>query len=158
MVHPVIPIEVHRRTSFESVEQETFLNIARTYGELAGRFDRLFKSFGISSAQYNILRILRRGNGVGLPILEVGEQMITRVPDMTRLVDRLEDAGYAERHRSTEDRRVILVRITDKGRELLSSLDGPTTELYRELLGHLSPDEMAELNRLLAQARQSAVG
>ena len=112
----------------------------------------MFKEYGITGSQYNVLRILR-GEGEALPCLEIASRMITQLPDITRLVDRLEAAGLVTRSRTTEDRRVVLIQITEAGLRLLSQLDEPVKAMHRRHLGHLSRDELAELNRLLVKAR-----
>ena len=144
--------EVKKRNPFDSPEQEAALNLARTADRIAAGFVRLFKEHGISGSQYNVLRILR-GAGEPLPSLEVASRMVTQLPDITRLVDRLENAGLVERARTPEDRRVVLIRITECGLKLLESLDAPVIELHRKQLGHLTRAELAELNRLLVKAR-----
>lgn len=147
--------ELRKRNPFDSAEQEAALNVARTHDYLASHFARLFAEHELSGPQYNVLRILRGEGGEGLPSQEIGERMVTRMPDVTRLVDRLEKAGLVERRRIVEDRRVVLVKITGAGLDLLHRLDQPVLELHKELLGHLSPSELSELNRLLARARQA---
>jgi DNA-binding MarR family transcriptional regulator len=82
--------------------------------------------------------------------------MVTREPDMTRLLDRLEQAGLATRHRTSRDRRVVLIKITEKGRELLGNMDEPIAAAHRQNLGHLTSDELAEINRLMIKARSAA--
>ena len=89
-----------------------------------------------------------------MPILEVADRMLTAVPGITGVIDRLEGMGLLARRRCTEDRRVVFVAITDKGLELLARLDRPVEDLHQRLLGHLSPTELSELNRLLEKARQ----
>lgn len=149
--------EIKKRDPFDVAEQEVFLNLAKTADYLQGDFARLFKTRGISQAQYNVLRILR-GAGTELPCLEVAGRMISHLPDITRLVDRLEAGGLVERCRTQEDRRLVLVKITERGRQLLAELDEPTLDLHRRQLGHLSADEKAELNRLLVKARRPPDG
>ncbi len=141
-----------KQRPFDAPEEEVSLNLMRTGDILQAGFARLFKEHGISSPLYNVLRILR-GEGAPLPCLEVASRMVTRVPDMTRLVDRLEALGLVARARIEEDRRVVLVAITETGLALLESLEGPVHDLHRRQLGHLSPEETAELNRLLVKAR-----
>jgi DNA-binding MarR family transcriptional regulator len=144
--------EIKKREPFAVPEQEVALNLARTNDRLQAEFARLFKRHGITGAQYNVLRILR-GEGQPLPCQEIGCRMITQLPDMTRLLDRLVQAGLVERSRTEEDRRVVLTRITDAGLRLLAQLDAPVIETHRRQLGHLAPAELAELNRLLVKAR-----
>ena len=98
---------------------------------------------------------LRGAGPDGLPSLEVGARMVARVPDITRLLDRLEEKDLVRRERSTEDRRVIIARLTRKGEQLLASLDEPVLEMNKQLLGHLSRKDLAELSRLLEAARCS---
>jgi DNA-binding MarR family transcriptional regulator len=147
--------ELQKRDPFDVPEQEVALNLARTADQLQLEFARLFKQRGLTEPQYNVLRILR-GAGTALPCLEIAGRMISHLPDITRLVDRLEGAKLVERHRTEADRRVVLVGITDAGLEVLGALDAPVLELHRRQLGHLSAEEMAELNRLLVKARGPA--
>ena len=144
--------EIKKRNPFDSREQEVALNLARTADRHHGEFARLFKGHGITGAQYNVLRILR-GAGEALPCQEISGRMITQLPDITRLVDRLEEAGLVERSRTTEDRRLVLNRITERGLCLLDRLDEPVIQLHRRQLGHLTDAELDELNRLLVKAR-----
>jgi DNA-binding MarR family transcriptional regulator len=146
--------ELKKRRPFDSLEQEAILNIARTADRFGICFARLFREYGLTPSQYNVLRSLR-GEGKPLPILEVADRMLAAVPGITGLIDRLEGIGLIARRRCTEDRRVVFVAITDKGLELLGRLDGPEAEQHKRLIGHLSPSELRELSRLLEKARQS---
>lgn len=151
--------EIKKRDPFDSPAEEAYLNLLRTHAHLTAPAEALFKANGISPAKYNVLRILRGSlrtgecGKLGLPSLEIASRMITRVPDITRLVDGLESAGLATRTRCTEDRRVVYVGITRRGLELLDRLDTPVAQQTRDLLGHMSDEELAELNRLLAKTR-----
>ncbi len=147
--------ELRKKHPFDLPEQEAFLNLARTLDHLALPFERLFAAHGLTGPQYNVLRILRGHGGDGVPCHEVGAQMVTRMPDVTRLLDRLEQAGLVARRRSPRDRRVVLVRATPAGLSLLEKLDGPVLELHRAGLGHLARAELSELNRLLVKARRA---
>src|SRR3954468_5438761 len=100
--------ELKKRKPFDSPEQEASLSIARTADRLGIRYARLFREYGLTPSQYNVLRILR-GEGKPLPILEVADRMLAAVPGITGLIDRLERMGLVARDRSTEDRRVVLV-------------------------------------------------
>jgi DNA-binding MarR family transcriptional regulator len=144
--------ELKKKRPFDSLEQEALLNLLRTSDRVQLRFTRLFRAHGLFPAQYNILRILR-GEGKPLPILEIAGRMLTQVPGITGLIDRLERAGLVVRQRCTEDRRVIFVAITEAALRLLADLDGPVLELHRQLLCHLTPGELKELNRLLEKVR-----
>lgn len=166
MARSVLAEEIKKRLPFESPAEEAYLNLARTYAQLTGPSETLFKRHGISPAKYNILRILRgeassdgNGNGdcgkFGLPSLEIAQRMITRVPDITRLVDGLEKTGLVRRTRCKEDRRVVYVGITRKGHDLLDRLDKPVIELVHSLLAHMSEADLGEINRLLVKARKA---
>jgi DNA-binding MarR family transcriptional regulator len=152
-----LQVEIDKRNPFDSLEQEAYLNLARTLGFLAQEFDRLFQQHGLSAPQYNVLRILRGRGGDGVSCLDIAKNMVHRMPDITRLGNRLEHAGYVTRGRTSEDRRVVLLRITPAGLEVLSRLDAPVGALHQQLLGHLAADELAELNRLLVKARRPLV-
>ncbi len=145
--------ELKKRRPFDSPEQEATLNIARTADRFGICFARLFREYGLTPSQYNVLRILR-GEGKPLPILEVADRMLAAVPGITGLVDRLEGMGFLARERSTGDRRVIFVAITASGLDLIGKLDEPEAALHKRLIGHLNPTELRELNRLLEKARQ----
>src|SRR6516165_5056903 len=149
--------ELKKRRPFDSPEQEAALNIARTADRFGICFARLFREFGLTPSQYNVLRILR-GEGKPLPILEVADRMVAAVPGITGLIDRLEAMGLAVRERSTEDRRVIHVAITPRALDLLEALDQPVEALHQRLVGHLSRAELTELIRLLEKARQPSPG
>jgi len=150
--------EINKRDPFESPEQEVFLNLVRTQSMLAGEFFALFKKHGLSEAGYNVLRILRGAHlqkkARGVRSSEIAGQMVVRVPDVTRLVDRLVDKGLVERTRCTDDRRVVYVAITKPGLKLLDKMDAPVLALHRAQLGHLSERELASLNKLLEKARR----
>lgn len=153
---PGLKDEIGKRSPFELLEQEAYLNLLRTVSVLEAGFVPLLKGRGLSEATYNALRILRgemQGGAPGVPCQTIGDRLITRVPDVTRLIDRLERSGLAKRARTTEDRRVVLVSITKKGLSLLESLDKPLLELHKQILRHMSREELAELNRLLVKAR-----
>lgn len=146
--------ELKKRNPFDSLEQEAFLNLIRTNDRVQIEFERLFRNFGVTSAQYNILRILR-GEGRPMPILEIASRTIAVVPGITGLIDRLERAELVARERSKEDRRVVFVSITPAGTKLLGQLDQPVLDLHSEILKPLSEPETRELVRLLEKVRTS---
>lgn len=144
--------ELKKKRSFDSLEQEVILNVLRTNDQYLIRFSRLFRPYGLTPSQYNVLRILR-GEGAPLPILEIADRTITVVPGITGLIDRLEKEGFVARERCPKDRRVIYVVLTEKGRKTLVALDEPLQELHQKLVGHLTKAELKELIRLLEKAR-----
>jgi DNA-binding MarR family transcriptional regulator len=133
-------------------EEAAFLDLARTTELLSGPLVQLLKTADLSPAPYNVLRILR-GCPEGLTCREIGERMITRDPDITRLLDRLEKRKLIARNRDDKDRRVVLTRITDAGLDLLAKLDQPLREVHRKMLGHLGPERLRSLGQLLELCR-----
>jgi DNA-binding MarR family transcriptional regulator len=136
-----------------SPEEEAFVVLLRTADQLQWRAVELFKPHGLSPTQYNALRILRGAGTEGLACTEVGERMINRDPDITRLLDRLERRGLIQRSREPKDRRVIKTRITPEGLDLLKSLNRKVAEFHRQLLGHLGRERLEHLVQLLETAR-----
>jgi len=139
-----------------SPEEVLFLDLIRTSDILSRRPAQLLKGEGLSSNQYNVLRILR-GSPEGLPCGEIGNRMITRDPDITRLLDRLDKRGLISRSRETKDRRMVMTRITAEGLKLLARLDEPVQEVHREQLGHLGRERLRVLTGLLRDSRSHAV-
>jgi MarR family transcriptional regulator, 2-MHQ and catechol-resistance regulon repressor len=146
--------ELKKHGAFDSAEQEAILNILRTNDQFQNQFGKLFRSFEITSSQYNVLRILR-GHGKSLQIQEIASQMIQVVPAMTGLIDRLEEQQLVRRERCQNDRRVIYIGLTDQGKKLLASMDNAVKAQHEKLIGHLTKSELKELTRLLEKARQS---
>ena len=145
--------ELKQNKEFPSKEEELFLNIIRTADSLQRSLVELFKRFDLSPTQYNMLRILRGAGEHGSACGEIGERMVTRDPDITRLVDRLEGRGLVQRSRENKDRRVITTRITEDGLKLLAQIDQPVTDAHHAQLGHLTKKQMQELIDLLGLAR-----
>jgi DNA-binding MarR family transcriptional regulator len=133
-----------------------FLELVRTTDLLARGLVQLLKSEDLSSNQYNVLRILR-GAPDGLPCGEIGNRMITRDPDITRLLDRLEKRSLIARCRETKDRRMVMARITPEGLKLLARTDEPVREIHRRQLGHLGRERLRTLTDLLQAARLQVV-
>jgi DNA-binding MarR family transcriptional regulator len=154
MTTPKLQHELKKKRPFESPEQEAALSVVRTSDRLQIRFARMLRGHGLTSSQYNILRILR-GEGKPLPILEIASRTVAVVPGITGLIDRLEQAGFVNRLRCEKDRRVIYVALTDQGATTLAALDEPLVALHHKLLGHLSQAELKELIRLLEKVRGS---
>ena len=148
--------EIHQTKPFASLEEEAFLNLQRTADALLHGLEAALKPVGLSPSQYNVLRILRGAEAEGLACREVADRMVTRDPDITRLLDRLEARGLVIRARDREDRRVITVRITPEGLRLLQELDAPVAELPQRLFGHLDEAQLRTLIELLQMARERA--
>ena len=148
--------ELKQNKPFALLETEVSLNLLRTQGVLRGPADALLRASGLSASGYNVLRILRGAGTTGLPCRDIGDRMVTRVPDVTRLLDRLTTDGLVSRERARDDRRVVLTQITSEGRRLVDSLDEPVETLAKESLGHMSQHELRTLSRLLEKARNPA--
>jgi DNA-binding MarR family transcriptional regulator len=139
-----------RRTG--SPEEAAYLDLLRTTEMLSRPLTQLLKTEDLSPAQYNVLRILR-GSPDGVTCGEIGSRMITRDPDITRLLDRLEKRHLISRNRESKDRRVVLTRIAPDGLELLARLDQPVRDTHRRLLGHLGEERLRALAHLLEACR-----
>ncbi len=153
---PRLQRDIKQTKPFESLEEEAFLNLQRTADALMHRIEAALKPVGLSPSQYNVLRILRGAGAEGLACREVAERMVTRDPDITRLLDRLEARGLVMRSRDREDRRVITVRITPEGLRLLQELDAPIAEFPRRQLRHLGVRRLRALIELLQVVRERA--
>ena len=149
-----IQAEIKQEKPFASLQQEALLSVMRTADRLQWQVSETLKPYGLSPTQYNALRILRGAGEKGLPCGEIGDRMINRDPDITRLLDRLEKRRLVERRRSAQDRRVISARITAAGLDLLKSLDRPVGELQRQLLRDISDTRLKALIQVLGEVRQ----
>lgn len=137
-----------------SSEQKVFLNLWRTYDCLKHLEDQLFSAYQLSAQQYNALKLLQAVHPGTMPTLKLGQALITRAPDMPRMLDRLERRGLISRERRPENRRVVQVTITPAGLELLNKMAPAVREMHARQLGHLSLEVQEELTHLLQQARQ----
>lgn len=147
--------ELGKIKPFETLEEEAYLNLARTADQLSGEMRSLFQSYGLSEPMYNALRIVCARGQNGMPSQTIAHDMVCRSPDMTSLVDRLCKADLVQRQRSTQDRRVVMVIITPKGKTLLAKLKQTTQDMIKNLLGHMSSKQLTSLNTLLFTARTS---
>lgn len=138
---------------FAGPAHEAHVAILRTAAVLEHALEETFKAHGITATQFNVLRILRGAGSHGLCRAEVGERMIRRVPDVTRLLDRLEDAGLIARARGGDDRRYVTTRITKAGLALLDRCDGEVAAMHEAHLGHLGQAKLRRLVALLAEVR-----
>lgn len=156
--------EIKQKRPFRSVPEEAFLNVLRTSAVLMEGLSELLRPANLTQPQYNVLRILRGAGESGLPTGEVGERMLTRDPDVTRLIDRMEKQGLVRRERATTDRRVVIVYITEQGLDAVNDLDQEMLILHENQLGHLGEERLRLLIDILqdvwqppthAQARRS---
>jgi len=156
--------EIAQERPFSSAEEEALLNLLRTADCLQRAFQRMSREWGVTSTQYNVLRILRGSHPQGLTCSAIGDRMITAEPDITRLLGRLKALKLIRQHRDRHDRRVVWTQISEAGLDLLRQMDPAIAAEPRTLLGHLAERDLVELTRLLELARkpcveaQSAVG
>jgi DNA-binding MarR family transcriptional regulator len=142
-----------RAANFDSLEQEAFLNVWRTYDRLRALEDELFDEYGLTSQQYNVLRLLQACHPEGYQTLQLAARLVSRAPDITRMLDKLVVQGWVDRLRHTENRRIVEVRITEPGLALLRQVSAPLHECHARQLGHMSAAELKQLCSLLRAAR-----
>src|SRR6201993_1578807 len=142
---------------FVSLEQEVYLSILRTASELSYAVEQFFRPFDITPSQYNVLRILRGAGADGLCRNEISERMVTATPDMTRLLDRMEKAGWVTRERAEEDRRQVSTHITKPGMELLARLERPTTDFVTALFAGATISDLKSVLKVNDQIRTKTV-
>lgn len=145
--------QLRQQKPFRSLYQEAFLNLARTETVLHDGIDRVLQPRGLSLTQYNVLRMLRGAGDGGLCRNEIRDRLITRMPDVSRLLDRMEEAGLVSRVRSTEDRRLVNTTLTKRGKTLVDYLDDAVAREHERQLGHLSQTQLRTLIELLTLAR-----
>ena len=150
---PGLQAELKQQVPFRSREQEAYLALLRTADALQSSVEAKLSEFGLTGTQYNALRILRGAGPEGLPCSEIGERMITRDPDVTRLLNRLEKRGLVTRVRAKADRRVIYGKITTAGLKLLREMDEPVEKQGREILKHVGQEKLQQLIDLLELVR-----
>jgi|SRR5579864_8458016 len=145
--------ELLQSKPFRNLPEEAILNVWRTGDFVAHQLHQLLKTHHLSQTQYNVLRILRGAGKEGLPCGEIGGRMLTRDPDVTRLMDRLVKQGTASRTRQRNDRRVIIARITPAGMSLLEEIDPLVGQLIDGMLGHMKTARLETLIQLLEEVR-----
>jgi DNA-binding MarR family transcriptional regulator len=145
--------ELQQSKAFGSLRQEAILQMARSSAVLSHAWEQQLRCFGVTGTQYNVLRILRGAGQTGLSRHEVGCRMVTQVPDVSRLLDRMTAAGLVTRARGAEDRRKVNATVTPKGLALLEQLDAPSLRVPEEQLGHMPDEAVRHLIALLEEAR-----
>lgn len=135
------------KRGFDSLEQEVFLNLWRSYDRLKSLEEEVFGRVGLSAQQYNALRLLRSVHPDAMPTLVLGSWLISRAPDMTRLLDRLKQRELLSRERRFENRRVVEVRITEEGMELLNEIHDAVQECHQIPVGAHEQESSAAIDR-----------
>ena len=145
--------ETARKSRFDSLQQEAYLSLWRTYDRLKSLEEEMFSAVDLSAQQYNTLRLLEAVHPGTLSTSSLGNKLISRAPDMTRLLDRLEERSLVHRERRSENRRVVEVGITPAGLQLLQELSPSVGGCHSRQLGHLTTGELNQLIDLLHKVR-----
>jgi DNA-binding MarR family transcriptional regulator len=148
--------EIRQTVPFGSLKEELFLNLQRTSAELSHLLEQRLRPYGLSPTQYNVLRILRGAGTDGLCQYEIKDRLVAQVPDVPRILDRMEKAGWVDRVRSAADKRMVMTTLSGTGRKLVDELDDPLPSMMEALFQTLGEDEMGRLNELLVAARKKA--
>ena len=145
--------ELKQTRPFKSLAQEAYLSLQRTAAVLEHELELTLKPSGITATQYNVLRILRGAGSGGLCRGEIGERLLRPVPDVTRLLDRLQSSGLVERARGGHDRRYVTTRITRPGLRALEQLEGEIDAAHDRQFAHLDDNRLKSLIGLLGSVR-----
>jgi len=145
--------EIKQTRPFSSLEQEAYLSLGRTWAGLEHQLAEALKPYGVTPTQYNVLRILRGAGEQGLCRSEIMDRMIARVPDGTRLLDRMESAGLIERSRDAEDRRFVTSWITEEGLRVAGAAEESVQALHGRQFDSLAAEDLRQLVRILEKAR-----
>jgi MarR family transcriptional regulator, 2-MHQ and catechol-resistance regulon repressor len=144
--------ELKQIRPFSNERQKAMVNIMFTNGWVNDQFREFMKSYDLTQQQYNVLRILRGSEPKPLSTSCIRDRMIDRMSDASRIVDRLVKKGLVNRVQCPRDRRLVEIRISEKGLELLSQIDANQESMHQSL-GTLSDDELRLLNDLLDRLR-----
>ena len=147
--------EIRQNKPFALQEEEAALNLVRTHEFLQQRQTDFFKQFQLTPTQYNILRILRGAGKAGVTCSQAAERMVAADPDITRLLDRLEARQLIERQRGSQDRRVVISRITTQGTALLKEIDRPLADFHKAQLGPIGKERLTQLIEILESIREA---
>jgi DNA-binding MarR family transcriptional regulator len=145
--------EIAQERPFSGPEEEALLNLMRTADCLHRAMQRATRAWGVTSTQYNVLRILRGSQPHGLTCSAIGDRMITAEPDITRLLGRLKAQKLVRQQRDKRDKRVLWTQISPAGLALLAEMDPVVQQAPKDLLGHLAHEDLAQLIRLVEAAR-----
>ena len=146
--------EIKQSKPFSHLKEELWLNLSRTAAAVGHQIEQQLRPHGLSPTQYNVLRILRGAGAAGLCQYEIGDRLVAQVPDVPRILDRMERAGWVRRERGMTDRRVVNASLTPTGLELLRHLDEPLVVMMAGMFGGLTEAEMERMNHLLVAARR----
>ena len=145
--------EIKQAKPFIDIREEALLNLQRTAAQLTHTLELRLRPRGLSPTQYNVLRILRGAGDSGLCHYEIGDRLVAQVPDVPRILERMEKAGWVKRERGEQDRRMVMVTLTESGLGLVNDLDDPMQETLLGIFGKMPEDGLVQLNELLVMAR-----
>ena len=141
--------------SFGSDEQHLYDTLAQTHDLMSAAFNQMFNGFDLTHTQFNVMNVIRAAGAEGIATQKIGQRILTRVPDVTRIIDRLVRNGLVKRTRSEVDKRVLFVSLTDEGEAIMGELVEPVEELRHSLFAHMSIEKQTQLNTLLLEAQDS---
>ena len=147
--------DIKQQAPFAVVQEELWLNLSRTAATVGHGLEQSLRPFGLSLTQYNVLRILRGAGEPGLCQYEIRDRLVAQVPDVPRILDRMEKAGWVERRRGASDRRMVMTALTASGTKLVNDLDEPLVRVMGDMFPSLNSAEIETLNTLLVEARKS---
>ncbi len=150
----ILQREIKQGTPFASLKEEVWLNLLRTTAQLCHDVELRLRPFGLSTTQYNVLRILRGAGPHGLCQYEIKDRLVAAVPDVPRILERMEKAGWVRRVKAETDKRLMMSTLTSAGTALAARLDDPVLAMMADLFQGLSEGEMKRLNELLVAARR----
>lgn len=150
-----LALEIEQTAPYSSLEHAAQISIIQTSSQIMHAFEQMLRPHGITATQFNVLRILRGAGPQGLCRNEIAERMVNRMPDVTRLLDRMEEGGYIARERSREDRRMVRTVLTGKGRRLLEEIDEEVVAEQKRPFRSLAPGQLQSLISMLSQVRQN---
>ena len=145
--------EIKQAKPFVSVQEELWLNLSRTASAVGHTVEQHLRPYGLSPTQYNVLRILRGAGGNGLCQADIGDRLVAQVPDVPRILDRMEKAGWVKRERGTEDRRVVIASLTERGASVVEEVDEPLVQMMAGMFKGMTAEDIERLNDLLVAAR-----
>ena len=148
--------EIGQTIPFNSFKVEVWLNLQRTSAALSHEVERRLRPLGLSRTQYNVLRILRGAGAAGLCQYEVGRRLVAQVPDVPRILDRMDKAGWVRRERTNQDRRLVIATLSPAGAALVDELDCPMQKMIDGMFRGMDDDGLHHLNSLLVMARQTS--
>jgi DNA-binding MarR family transcriptional regulator len=142
--------------SFESDEQHLYDTLSQTHDILGAAFNQMFQGYDLTHTQFMVMKVIQAAGIDGIATQKIGQRILTRVPDVTRILDRLVRNGLVQRIRSEQDKRVLFVSLTNEGKTIMDELVEPVNELRSSLFAHMSVAKQTQLNALLLEAQDGA--